>query len=66
MVKLNWTIRPEIREADNDLAVVTYRLAGAEPVVWKVVPKMAVVDDTWAARIALDATKAIRRYLLKE
>jgi hypothetical protein len=65
MVKLVWTVRPEIREADSNLAVVTYRLAGADPVVWKIVPKMADADDKWAARIASDATEAIRRYLLE-
>jgi hypothetical protein len=69
MVKLIWMIRPEIWAAASDLAIVNYRLVGAEPVVWKVVPKMpkmAVVDDTWAARIASDATEAIRRYLLQD
>jgi hypothetical protein len=59
VMKLAWTDRPDLCEAECDVALVSYRAEGGVLVVWRILPKIADVDEGWAAAIAQDAARAI-------
>jgi hypothetical protein len=58
-MKLAWTIRPALGEAECPVALVNYRFAGTGAVVWRIKPKIDDVDERWAAATAQDAASVI-------
>jgi hypothetical protein len=58
-MKLRWTVRLELCEAEIDVALVNYRAERGMLIVWRIMPKFAGLDERWAAAIAQDAARAI-------